>query len=329
MQYFDAFYSCIFYWKDGEWLNHNPKISITIYNKDSVKKLKLGYADYSILGKVIVYNQALDQLETAVPYVEGIKESLKKYGKVVLSNPAIELRMTSTHCEIIDLFHTKYKTLEQGVNWNTITPKGLQTIPTSDIIELLDDWILFLKTLAEDPWILPEPVTCNPRKKEVKMNYLDYKFSSSYGWKSGKWADTESHYIARVNPVWDIIRVAGEGCVVYDILNSFFYDRKELRKVDTSIQYIHGIRKELEEKGEVVIVTDMVLLKINKEYVEILDMLCDPTGKEAPMCWEILTPEPFRRIPTKELFQMLEDWVEFLRALERGGPRLKVVTVTK
>lgn len=123
------------------------------YSKEGVCRVKVSasheflqnnpYVDYSIFGDWFVLTNKMRNCESAIKVFQDIKKALKNNDSYYLGNEnsGIEIDIEKT---------TAYDNLgsedgmEAPICWNIKTPKKYQSIPTEEMLRIIETWIIFL-----------------------------------------------------------------------------------------------------------------------------------------------------------------------------------------
>lgn len=70
------------------------------------------------------------------------------------------------------------------------------------------------------------------------------------------------------------------------------------------------------------IFNEAVELRFDGQLCRIIDNLGDAEGIEAPLSWNISTPENLQYIPSSEVYEIICDWRDFL--IEQEKQQLKL-----
>lgn len=136
-----------FQWKDM-WKSQNGISKPIIRASNQV--LKNQYVDYSILEGIILHSKKLNNYNLGFGYVKELKSNLKKNGISCIYNEVAELEIRKEFSRPIDNLGS-IDGIGAPLSWNIATPECLQYIPTIEIFQLLDDWVRFLKVIADSP----------------------------------------------------------------------------------------------------------------------------------------------------------------------------------
>lgn len=146
------------------------------------------------------------------------------------------------------------------------------------------------------------------------MKVLDYYFIKEYQWLH-KWFSNEGQIKAVIRPSSDF--VSKYGWIDFEILENVFSINSDMKKKE----YINGIISDIEnvfddKLKQKSIYNEVVELVIEKEFCRIIDNLGDSEGIEAPLSWNISTPESLQFIPTKEVYSLIKNWQVFISESE-------------
>lgn len=146
------------------------------------------------------------------------------------------------------------------------------------------------------------------------MKVLDYYFIKEYQWLH-KWFSNEGQIKAVIRPSSDFI--SKYGWIDFEILENVFSINSDMKKKE----YIDGIISDIEnvfddKLKQKSIYNEVVELVIEKEFCRIIDNLGDSEGIEAPLSWNISTPEHLQFIPTKEIYNLIKNWQVFISESE-------------
>ncbi len=109
--------------------------------------------------------------------------------------------------------------------------------------------------------------------------------------------------------------------VDYEILVVFILNTHSLMQFETASKFVSKLRQDLKVNGSTFYSNEAVGLEINPTYCRPIDNFGSEDGIEEPLTWNIATPKHLQLIPTEEIFQLLDDWVTFLKVIEDNPPR--------
>lgn len=141
MKHFDYYFIIEFQWNEI-WYSHTGLLKPVIYPTSELSLL-YGNIDYSIIASLFVNTQSFQNYNQFNILINDIKISLLETGKALIANEIVNLEMTATFCLFIDNIDM-YGT-HDSPNWNNSTKVEVQQIPTHEILEMLDKWLIFLK----------------------------------------------------------------------------------------------------------------------------------------------------------------------------------------
>lgn len=143
------------------------------------------------------------------------------------------------------------------------------------------------------------------------MKTLDYYFIKEYQWKSNWFSDT-GLLKAKVYSTNEFIQHFKY--VDFNLVGQIFTSKKDFYNTDFVDSIITEIKRVISfERTNYVISSEIVLLEIESIKTKPIDLLGDSEGIEAPLSWNISTPQELQYIPTKEILQLFEDWKQFLK----------------
>ncbi len=146
------------------------------------------------------------------------------------------------------------------------------------------------------------------------MKVLDYYFIKEYQWLH-KWFSNEGQIKAVIRPSSDFI--SKYGWIDFEILENVFSVNSNMKKKEYVDEIISDIENVFDEKlKKKSIYNEVVELVVEKDFCRIIDNLGDSEGIEAPLSWNISTPEHLQFIPTKEVYSLIKNWHVFLNEIE-------------
>ena len=142
------------------------------------------------------------------------------------------------------------------------------------------------------------------------MRTLDYFFIKEFQWKTN-WFSNTGILRANIKPSTEFIQKYGY--IDYDIIGQVFLYNEEFKYIDSTELIILEIKKVIALDIPFFIISNEFLsLKIESLFTRPIDYFGDSEGIEAPLSWNISTPQELQNIPTKEVLQLFEDWKQFL-----------------
>lgn len=92
-------------------------------------------------------------------------------------------------------------------------------------------------------------------------------------------------------------------------------------KFESAAKIVTKLQQDLKDNGSTFYGNEFVGLEIEPTFSRPIDNIGSDDGLETPLNWNIATPEHLQLIPTEEIFQLLDDWVAFLKVIEDNPPR--------
>ena len=143
----DYYFVHEFQWKD-EWFSKTG-ISKPVVRADSNFKFN-SYVDFSILESVILHTKQLNKYSTALELLTEINVKLLENKPCGITNEIASLEMSFEYSRPIDNLGSS-DGIDSPLSWNIITDLKYQYIPTSKVLNLLTNWIKFLKIIDDSP----------------------------------------------------------------------------------------------------------------------------------------------------------------------------------
>lgn len=113
--------------------------------------------------------------------------------------------------------------------------------------------------------------------------------------------------------------------VDYTLLEEIFLHSRVLKDVESTKLEIERIRTQLEQSGSAYHGNEHVGLEIKTDFSRPFDNLGTDDGIEGPLNWNIATPEHLQYIPTREILQLFDDWLDFLKTVEDNPPKFALL----
>ena len=110
--------------------------------------------------------------------------------------------------------------------------------------------------------------------------------------------------------------------VDYTILEGIILHSLAFQNSSSAFESISKLKYELETKGQSYYGNEHVGLEINLDFCKPIDNLGSEDGLDGPLSWNIATPAHLQKIPTAEIFQLFDDWLKFLKAVEENPPQI-------
>ena len=142
------------------------------------------------------------------------------------------------------------------------------------------------------------------------MKTLDYYFIKEYQWKT-KWVSEIGGLKVKVNPTNEFIQKFNY--IDFNIIGQIFTSKKEFYNTQFVDSIITEIKKVISfERTSYLIGSEIVLLEVGNISTRPIDMIGDAEGLEVPLSWNVSTPIHLQYIPTSEILNIFEDWLDFL-----------------
>jgi hypothetical protein len=150
------------------------------------------------------------------------------------------------------------------------------------------------------------------------MKHLRYWFRLEFQYWDHQWRNSEGRKRLTVSATDDILR---KEYVDYSILERFFIF-KETQEYDRAKLLFSTIKLNLtKDKVEYCGFEYGVGIEFKPDFCKIVDTMGTDHGIDAPLYWNITTPIHLQYIPTSEILQLFDDWLEFLKEVESNPPR--------
>ncbi len=142
MKYLDYYFVKEFQWHK-KWFSEDGLLKPIIRPTDSFIKNK-GWVDFEILEYVFIYNSKMTQIDFVAEIIRKINLVLEKHlENFSIYNEIVELEILYDFCRPIDNIGGR-KNEEGPLSWNIKTKQSLQYIPTTEFLNILNEWLLFL-----------------------------------------------------------------------------------------------------------------------------------------------------------------------------------------
>lgn len=144
------------------------------------------------------------------------------------------------------------------------------------------------------------------------MKVLSYYFLLEFGWeRSREWTSEKGFPRLRARASDEFL--AQNGYINYELFESVFVSDYRMRNPEYLDQKLAAIKSVLNGETENTFISnECVQLEIVGDQCRIIDMLGDSEGIEVWLSWNITTPEQFQYISTSEVYQIVNDWRDFL-----------------
>lgn len=149
-------------------------------------------------------------------------------------------------------------------------------------------------------------------------NVLDYYFIKEFQWHK-KWFSENGISKPIIRASNDMLK---KEFVDFSILEGIFHPNKKFHQSKLFEQFIRSVKDDLKNDGNSYVGNEIVGLKINRDYSKPIDHLGSNEGLEAPLSWNISTPEHLQQIPTQEILCLFDDWLDFLKVIEENPLRV-------
>lgn len=141
MKILDYYFIKEFQWK-SKWFSEKGLLKAKIYpTNDFIQKHR--FIDFDLIGQVF-YNKELKSVDSTELIISEIKKVITlETQQYKISNEFLALEIGNEYTIPIDYFGDS-EGIEVPLSWNISTPKELQYIPTVEILQLFEDWKVFL-----------------------------------------------------------------------------------------------------------------------------------------------------------------------------------------
>lgn len=129
-------------WKD-DWFSTTGICKANIYASDHFLQTKK-YVDFSILGDCFSHLKKMKTIESSSQILSEIKSNLKDGKGYYLGGEVSGIDIGVKTTRAIDNLGSK-DGIEAPISWNIKTPSELQSVPTLEILEIIENWIKFLE----------------------------------------------------------------------------------------------------------------------------------------------------------------------------------------
>lgn len=142
MKVLEYYFKIEFQWLNG-WSSEKGLLFPVINPSNEFVRMN-GYVEYRILGDVFLYNKEVKTIEGARAKTKEIKKVLSGERELlIISSESSDLEIRKELSRPIDNLGDS-KGEEAPLSWNVSTPYQYQTIPTNEIFNLFNDWVIFL-----------------------------------------------------------------------------------------------------------------------------------------------------------------------------------------
>lgn len=128
-------------WKD-DWFSTDGICKANIYASNEFLQTNR-YVDYSIFGDSFSHLKKMKKIESATQVLNEIKLNLKQGKGYYLGGEISGIDIGPELTRAIDNLGSQ-DGIEAPISWNISTPIEHQSVPTSEIIEIIEGWIKFL-----------------------------------------------------------------------------------------------------------------------------------------------------------------------------------------
>jgi len=146
---------------------------------------------------------------------------------------------------------------------------------------------------------------------------LHYYFLIQFAWKKTWYSQTGlKKPVIRASEL-----VLRKEYVDYSILESFFLDN-ETQKYNSANLLFSTIKLNVSKDKKAYFGSELGSgIEFKPDFCKLIDTLGTDDGIDGPLNWNIKTPEHLQFIPTIEIFQLFDDWLDFLKAVEYNAPK--------
>lgn len=141
MKVLEYYFTIEFQWLDN-WFSKSGVCHAKI-NPSQEFINKNQYIDYTILDRLFI-GPGFQSYESYKVWLEDFNSRFSKDKYIEFGHEGLVVEMDSEFSKIIDTIGDNIG-IEAPLNWSITTPIQYQSIPTCEIMEMMDKWLIFLK----------------------------------------------------------------------------------------------------------------------------------------------------------------------------------------